>query len=69
MHFFNARVRVGFRSRHAFVMFDQAADARNTNDVSRRCRDSAAAKHGLIIDALMRPIVVPKRLKFSQRQP
>ena len=50
-------------------MVDQTADAGNANDVSRRRRHIAVVKHGTIIDALMRSFVVPKRLKFGQRQP
>ena len=39
-------------------MVDQAADAGNANDVSRRRRHISVVKHGTIIDALMRSFVV-----------
>ena len=56
-----AHVRVDFWLRQAFVIVDQASNTENPNDVSRRCRHIAAAKHGTIIAAMMKSLVVPKR--------
>jgi hypothetical protein len=48
-------------------MIKQATDARNPNDVSRRCRHIAGTKHGTVIDALMWSFVIEVGLKFSER--
>ena len=49
-------------------MVDQASDAGNPNDFSRRCRHIARSKHRTIIDALMAGIVRPTTPRGSKHR-
>ncbi len=63
---FSAHVRVDNRSRHTFIVVEQAANAGNANDFFCCCRHFAGTIHDTIVDTLMGSFVIEKGLKFKK---